>query len=67
MLFGLEDASGFDFGSEKNLLIQEAEEAFDVNDQASCAEAITKLYDLLDDTLVSPRRGRRPHLRRAGD
>ena len=52
-------------GSEKNRLIREADEALSANDLASSVDAIERLYQLFDDTLVSPRRGGRPALRPA--
>ena len=56
MLFGFEDASGYNTHNKKDLLIREAEEAFSAADKASCIDAINKLYDMLDETLGSHRR-----------
>lgn len=55
MLFWRDDDSGVHLASERDLLIREADEAFDANDKASCVDTIDRLYVLLDETLVSPR------------
>ena len=55
-----EDVSNFNIGNQKDFLIREADEAFNAEDKASCVNAIDQLYDLLDDTWGSLRRGRRP-------
>ena len=63
MLFGFKDASASNLGSEKDLLIREADEAFHADDKTSCLNMINRLYALHDDSLAGPRRGRRPSLR----
>lgn len=60
MLSRLKDPSDFNLCSEKDVLIREADEAFHAGDKTSCVKMIDRLYDLFDETLVSPRRGRRP-------
>ena len=63
MLFGFKDANDFSLGSEKDLLIREADEAFHAGDKTSCVDMINRIYGLLDETFVSPCRGRRSSLR----
>lgn len=55
MLFGFESYTGLVNNSMKNLLLIEAEMAFEANDQASCIAAIARLYDLFDGAFSSPR------------
>ncbi len=60
MPFRFDNMSAFNLGSEKDLLVREADEAFHANDKASCVDVIDRLYDLLDDTLVGFRQDSRP-------
>ena len=54
------------FVLEKARLVREVDEAYYAHDRVSCANAIAQLYDLLDDTLISPRRDLSPtRLKRA--
>ena len=64
MLFGFEDARDDSIGSKKDLLIRDADNAFDANDKLSCVDAIDQLYELLDSTFVNLRCSS-PPLRRA--
>ena len=57
MPFRFDNTGAFNSGSEKDFLVQEADKAFHANDKASCVDVIDRLYDLLDDTLVSLRQG----------
>ncbi len=51
ILDGCEGAMGLLFRNEKACLIQEADEAFYVNDKARCVDAIERLYDLFDNDM----------------
>ena len=59
MLNGCGDVMDLDFVLEKARLFQEVDEAYYARDRISCVDAIVRLYELLDDTLVSPRCSRR--------
>ncbi|MGI4798386.1 MAG: hypothetical protein ACRYG8_30960 [Janthinobacterium lividum] len=65
MLTGRGNAENFALSIEKDRLSREADEAFAVGDSASCIDAINQLYELLDETLTTPRHGGRGPLRRA--
>ena len=60
MPFRFNNTGAFNLGSEKDLLVREADEAFHANDKASCVDVIDRLYDLLDDTLAGVRQSNRP-------